>query len=156
MAALSAQVFQHRTSAVAQPQKPNLTSCISRGQVTRPFGPIRVRRTGRASVTRAASTQGEADSIVAKITEKYENAQNKPAVIAYTGGSVTLLIFAEWLINKPGLNILLGFPVQLIGLLFLPGLVNKYLVEKKSAGDDAKSALNNLIKKLPGLENESW
>lgn len=36
---------------------------------------------------------------------QYENAQNKPAVIAYTGGSVTLLIFAEWLINKPGLNI---------------------------------------------------
>lgn len=36
---------------------------------------------------------------------QYENAQNKPAVLAYAGGSVAALIFAEWLIHKPGLNI---------------------------------------------------
>ena len=36
---------------------------------------------------------------------QYENAQNKPAVAAWAGGAVFAIFFAEWLIHKPGLNI---------------------------------------------------
>ncbi len=36
---------------------------------------------------------------------QYENAQNKPAVAAWAGGAVSAIFFAEWLIHKPGLNI---------------------------------------------------
>ena len=36
---------------------------------------------------------------------QFENAQNKPAVAAWAGGSVFAIFFAEWLIHKPGLNI---------------------------------------------------
>lgn len=99
---------------------------------------------------------------------QYENAENKPAVAAYAGGAVSAIIFAEWLIHKPGLNIvsfaatpaalimrqqfclsqilclflqLLGFPIQLFGLLLLPGAILKYLVEKESPADDVRGAL---------------
>lgn len=36
---------------------------------------------------------------------QYENANNKPAVAAWAGASVFAIFFAEWLIHKPGLNI---------------------------------------------------
>lgn len=80
---------------------------------------------------------------------------------------------------------LLGFPIQLFGLLLLPGAILKYLVEKESPADDVRGALvcccaqslklaesrkplslpkrsyltllqNNLAKRLPGLEKESF
>jgi len=88
---------------------------------------------------------------------------------------------------------LLGFPIQLFGLLLLPGAILKYLVEKESPTDDVRGALvyfqvwspshftassaaffavwqcgtannghmfillqNNLAKRLPGLEKESF
>ena len=86
---------------------------------------------------------------------------------AWAGGAVSAIFFAEWLIHKPGLNIvslaalqadpcyknnwlndsyrlqlqLLGFPIQLFGLLLLPGAILKYLEEKESPADDVKGAL---------------
>ena len=96
---------------------------------------------------------------------QFENANNKPAVAAWAGGSVFAIFFAEWLIHKPGLNIvrmallisssftqlkahsnsavlqLLGFPIQLFGLLLLPGTIVKYLVEKDDPAEDVRSAV---------------
>ncbi|KAL3139636.1 hypothetical protein ABBQ38_003952 [Trebouxia sp. C0009 RCD-2024] len=51
---------------------------------------------------------------------------------------------------------LLGFPIQLFGLLLLPGTIVKYLVEKDDLSEDVRGALNNLAKRLPGLEKESF
>ena len=39
------------------------------------------------------------------VAVQYENAENKPAVAAYAGGAVSAILFAEWLIHRPGLNI---------------------------------------------------
>lgn len=75
---------------------------------------------------------------------------------------------------------LLGFPIQLFGLLLLPSTIVKYLVEKDDPSEDVRSGLvrrcafsvvvlnidklvttstllqNNLTKRLPGLEKESF
>ena len=40
------------------------------------------------------------------------------------------------LIHLPALDILLGFPVQLLGLLALPYLGIRYLVDNKDVGQD--------------------
>ena len=36
---------------------------------------------------------------------------------------------------------LLGFPIQLFGLLLLPGAITKYLVDKESPTEDVRNAL---------------
>lgn len=46
-----------------------------------------------------------------------------------------------WLGNLPGLDILLGFPVQLIGVLVLPYLAVKYLANGESVIDDVATAV---------------
>lgn len=63
---------------------------------------------------------------------QFEKSNNKPVVVGYTVAAVAAFFTAEWLIHLPGLDILLGFPVQLVGVLILPYLGVKYLVN----GDD--------------------
>jgi hypothetical protein len=63
---------------------------------------------------------------------QFEKSNNKPVVVGYSIAALAAFFTAEWLIHLPGLDILLGFPVQLVGVLVLPYLAVKYLVN----GDD--------------------
>lgn len=72
---------------------------------------------------------------------QFENSNNKPVVVGYTIGAVAAFFTAEWLIHLPGLDILLGFPVQLIGVLVLPYLAVKYLANGESVLDDVATAV---------------
>ncbi|DBB07765.1 hypothetical protein WJX82_010306 [Trebouxia sp. C0006] len=146
-------------NAVHRPKQISLTTCSKRPEASRPFGVVLPSRKPGKTICQAASGDQKdfsIDTFLGEVAEKYENAQNKPAVAAWAGGAVFAIFFAEWLIHKPGLNILLGFPIQLFGLLLLPGAILKYLVEKESPADDVKGALNKLAKRLPGLEKESF
>lgn len=58
---------------------------------------------------------------------QFERAENKPAIVAWTSAAIFAFFFSEWLIHLPGLNVLLGFPVQLVGLLVLPSLGLRYI-----------------------------
>ncbi|KAL3154480.1 hypothetical protein ABBQ32_013944 [Trebouxia sp. C0010 RCD-2024] len=142
--------------ATHRPARPSLSTCPKR-QTARPFGSVQsARRVGTAVCKAAADQDVGLEGIIGKLSEKYENANNKPAVAAWAGASVFAIFFAEWLIHRPGLNILLGFPIQLFGLLLLPGAIVKYLVEKDDPSEDVRGALNKLAKRLPGLEKESF
>lgn len=47
---------------------------------------------------------------------------------------------------------LLGFPVQLLGLVLLPYLGVRYLADGGDVAKDVEAAAGSVIKKLPGLE----
>ena len=50
------------------------------------------------------------------------------------------------------LNFILGFPVQLLGLLMLPYLGVRYLVDNESPSKDVGEAVTKVTKLLPGLD----
>ena len=69
-------------------------------------------------------------------------------------GFVRILPQSEWpsnlanmgrLIHLPLLNFLLGFPIQLLGLVLLPYLSVKYFVEGDNISKDASKALVGLL-----------
>ena len=65
---------------------------------------------------------------------------------------MSAIFIGEWLIHLPVLNALLGFPVQFIGLLALPYLGVRYLVDGGSVSKDAEAYVDSIVKKLPGLD----
>ena len=75
-------------------------------------------------------------------------------IIGYSAAAIAAFFFSEWLISRPLLNILLGWPIQLLGLTLLPYFGVKYLVEGDSISDDASDAFHRVLKKLPGFENK--
>lgn len=91
------------------------------------------------------------DAILAKVADKFEQAENKPVVIGYSVAAVATVFFAEYIIHLPLFNVLLGFPIQLLGLAMVPVLGIRYVIEEKDAGKDAKDAVDKVIAQLPGL-----
>ena len=59
---------------------------------------------------------------------------------------------AEWFIHLPLFNVLLGFPIQFVGLVVTPYLALRYYVDKEGdLMDDAEELVAKVTKKLPGL-----
>lgn len=107
----------------------------------------------RAELSVRAEGGFDFDSALASLADKFESSPNKIAISGWTVGIAIGILFAEWLIHRPLLNILLGFPIQLLGLLTLPYLGVRYYVDKTGKpADDFNSAAKTVIKKLPGLE----
>ena len=71
---------------------------------------------------------------------QFEKSENKAAIVGYTAAAAGLFFFTEWFIHLPGLNIILGFPIQLVGVLALPLLYVRYGVEGVSFLDDVGDA----------------
>lgn len=53
----------------------------------------------------AATDSEDFDALLIKFAEKFERAENKPAVVGYISAAVAAFIIAEWLIHLPGLKI---------------------------------------------------
>eukprot|EP00775_Hariotina_reticulata_P005588 gene5588-5826_t len=94
------------------------------------------------------------DAFLNKMADKFEKTENKPVVIGYVAAAIGAIFAAEWLIHLPGLNILLGFPVQLLGLLALPYLGVRWVVDGKDASKDIEDATALIVSKLPGLDKK--
>ncbi|KAF6261659.1 hypothetical protein COO60DRAFT_1500622 [Scenedesmus sp. NREL 46B-D3] len=103
-------------------------------------------------VARAESK--DLDAYLAEWADKFEKAENKPVVIGWVSAAVAAFFIAEWLIHLPALDVVLGFPVQLVGLLALPYLGVRWLVDGNDASKDIEAAAGTIIKKLPGLEKK--
>jgi len=115
----------------------------------------------RTSVNRRTTTRATADEevkvdfdkILADIGDKFETSDNKAAIVAYSAAAIAAVWFSEWLIHLPLLNVLLGFPIQLLGLSLLPYFGVKYFVEKDGEIiSDAGKAFKKVAKQLPGLD----
>lgn len=71
---------------------------------------------------------------------QFEKSDNKAAIVGYTAAAAGLFFFTEWLIHLPGLNLILGFPIQLVGVLALPLLYVRYGIEGGNILDDVGDA----------------
>jgi hypothetical protein len=106
----------------------------------------------RGAVAAKATEDVDFDKVLADLADKFEKSDNKTAIIGYSAAAAGALWFSEWLIHLPLFNVLLGFPIQLLGLVLLPYFGVKYLVDKDSALEDAKGAVDKVTKKLPGFD----
>jgi ABC-type uncharacterized transport system permease subunit len=71
---------------------------------------------------------------------QFEASENKGAVAGYSVGAVIALIFIEYFIHLPVFNILLGFPLQLLGIAMAPYLGVRYLMDGKDVKEDIGDA----------------
>ncbi|KAI8462887.1 MAG: hypothetical protein J3K34DRAFT_475724, partial [Monoraphidium minutum] len=92
------------------------------------------------------------DAFLNGMAEKFDKAENKPVIIGYSLAAISAFFVAEWLIHLPALDVLLGFPVQLVGLLLLPYLGVRYLVDGGDVSKDVEAYTSTIVKKLPGLD----
>jgi hypothetical protein len=93
------------------------------------------------------------DTILAETANQWEAAPNKVAIAGWMTGAISAIFVAEWLIHLPGLNVLLGFPVQFLGLMTVPYLYIRYYVDKKSSAfQDFEILVEKVSKQLPGLD----
>mmetsp|Transcript_9959 Transcript_9959/g.16733 ORF Transcript_9959/g.16733 Transcript_9959/m.16733 type:complete len:161 (-) Transcript_9959:231-713(-) len=98
------------------------------------------------------SSEMDFDAYLALFAEKFEASENKGAVAGYSVGAVIALIFIEYFIHLPVFNILLGFPLQLLGIAMAPYLGVRYLMDGKDVKEDIGDAFNAVTEKLPGLK----
>ena len=57
------------------------------------------------------------DDVLIEVANKFEEADNKVAIIGWTAAAFSGVVIAEWLIHLPLFDFLLGFPIQFLGLL---------------------------------------
>jgi hypothetical protein len=83
--------------------------------------------------------------VLAKYADRWEKAENKGAIIGGFAAAATALVVGEWVIHLPLLNVLLGFPVQLLGLFVMPPLAVRYLVGGKSVEKDVEEQVGKIV-----------
>jgi hypothetical protein len=75
------------------------------------------------------------------------------AVVGWGVGAVIAFIIAERVLHAPGLDILLGVPVQALGIVALPALIVRYALDKgHDWQEDATAVLKDVARRLPGLD----
>lgn len=79
--------------------------------------------------------------VLCAIPLQYEASENKGAVAGYSIGALVAFIFIEYFIHLPVFNVLLGFPLQLLGVLMAPYLGVRYLMDGKDIKDDVGTAI---------------
>lgn len=83
--------------------------------------------------------------------KRFEDAPNKPVAGAYIAAAAGAILGAEYFMHLPLFNFLIGFPVQLVGLLVTPYLVLRYY-EGEDPVKDVEGVYDYILKKLPGLD----
>jgi hypothetical protein len=115
--------------------------------------PLRISRHAARRVSAAASSKpADFDEFLMMVAEKFEKVDNKPVVVGYLVAAFFAITTAEWFIHLPLFNILLGFPIQFIGLVVTPYLALRYFVNKEAEPlEDAEFLVAKYTKELPGL-----
>eukprot|EP00232_Nephroselmis_pyriformis_P019527 CAMPEP_0182880500 /NCGR_PEP_ID=MMETSP0034_2-20130328/16601_1 /TAXON_ID=156128 /ORGANISM="Nephroselmis pyriformis, Strain CCMP717" /LENGTH=157 /DNA_ID=CAMNT_0025013487 /DNA_START=1 /DNA_END=474 /DNA_ORIENTATION=- len=107
---------------------------------------------GRGQLVVRAEEEEGFDSLLTKGAEAFEKAENKPVLVGYGVAALLAFFATEWLIHLPGLDILLGFPAELVGVLVGPVLALRYLKNGKSIATDVTDVVEDLAGILPGLK----
>mmetsp|Transcript_21010 Transcript_21010/g.25226 ORF Transcript_21010/g.25226 Transcript_21010/m.25226 type:complete len:164 (+) Transcript_21010:61-552(+) len=139
-----------KTVAAAQRQVANKPFLGAHGPSLRVAGPTVQAR--RSLVVRAE--EGGFDALLSKGAEKWEAAENKPVVVGYGVGFIVALIVIEKIIHLPLLNILLGFPLELLGVCSAGILGYRYIKEGGDPIDDLEGTLSKVTAELPGLKKD--
>merc|ERR1711865_570215 len=112
--------------------------------------PRGVQAARKPMVTRAAV---DPEAFVKKFSDKFEASENQPVVIGYGVGFLVALYIVESLIHLPLLNILVGFPLEVLGLCSAGVLGYKYFAEDGKPEEDLDATLTKIAKELPGLKD---
>ena len=93
------------------------------------------------------------DTILADFAKDFEAypSDKKVAVAGWAAAGLGAFVFAEKLMHTVVLDVLLGFPIQMVGLLALPGLAMKVL-DGKDLVEEGGAYLSAIAKRLPGLD----
>ncbi|GMH45152.1 hypothetical protein BSKO_13109 [Bryopsis sp. KO-2023] len=105
---------------------------------------------GRSVVVKAEEV--DFDALLIKVADEFDKLDNKPVVIGYGVAALFSLFFVEWLIHLPGLDFLIGFPVQLLGVVIAPYLAIRYGLDKEDWYGDIETFLKRTAELLPGLK----
>jgi hypothetical protein len=86
--------------------------------------------------------------------DKFESlpSDKKIPVVGYGVGAIVAFLFIEKILHTPGLDVLLGGPTQILGILALPTIVTRYVLDKKDWLEDAGAYVNDIASRLPGLK----
>jgi hypothetical protein len=86
------------------------------------------------------------------VADKFEKADNKAAIVGWTSAAFGTVVIVEWLIHLPVFDVLLGFPVQLLGLVAAVKLAKKYYLDGRGgAVSDFQELVGEVVAELPGL-----
>jgi hypothetical protein len=139
-------VSQARASASRQPAQLRIAPFTA--------APLRLRNRLQGRTVEVRAKEFDFDQLLSDTQDKFEASDNKPAVIGYSVAAVFAFFFAEWFIHLPLFNFLLGFPLQLLGLLIAPYLAVRYLADGEDWYADASDAADKVIAQLPGLNKK--
>lgn len=110
------------------------------------------RSAGRATAVAARAEARDFDSLLELGAEKWEKAENKPVLVGYGVGGLVALSITETVVHAPVLNVLLGFPLELLGILSAGSLALRYLKEGEDPLEDLGKLGDTLSDTLPGLK----
>jgi hypothetical protein len=92
------------------------------------------------------------DTLLMDVANQFEKADNKVAIAGWVAAAFSAITIAEWLIHLPALDVLLGFPIQFIGLIATANLALRYYVDKEGEPlTDVEQLVRKVSSKLPGL-----
>lgn len=108
-----------------------------------------------APVKRALSVRAEEidfDAILAKAADKWEKSDKKVPVIGYSVATLVAIILIEKIVHFPVLNVLLGIPLELVGVFSTVFLGVRYVKEKKDPLTDVDDIVGKITAELPGFK----
>jgi hypothetical protein len=80
-----------------------------------------------------------------KYAKRWEEAQNKPAIVGGFAAAAVALWLGESISHLPVLNFLIGEPLRLLGLFTLVPLAIRYFVEKKDLEKDIEEQVGKVL-----------
>lgn len=159
----------HVTSAVRcasnLPYRSNATSVrVVRAQAAKKLSAsysrgvqMRAPRVGVSNERRSLVVRAEKmdfDQVLAKGAESWEASDKKLAIVGYSAAALVALYVVESLIHLPVLNVLLGFPLELLGMFSAGYIAYEYVKEDGDLVADVASFTNKVTKELPGFKEE--
>ncbi len=81
---------------------------------------------------------------------QFDKLENKPVVIGYGVGLLVGLYFVESLIHLPVLNLVIGFPLELLGVMSAGALALRYLKQGGDAEADLSSVAATCVARSAG------
>ncbi len=109
-------------------------------------------RLARAAARMRHSPRALTASRLASRAPQWEAADNKPVLAGYGVGLLVGLYFVESLIHLPVLNLVIGFPLELLGVMSAGALALRYLKQGGDAEADVSAVAASLADTLPGLK----
>ena len=87
-----------------------------------------------------------------RLRSQWDKAEPKPIIAAYGVGLLVGLYFVESFIHLPVLNLVIGFPLELLGVVSAGALALRYLKQGGDIEADVNGIAATLKDTLPGLK----